>query len=102
MNQALFPRSFRKSYPTASRGDGCYILTSDGRRILDAAGSAAVVSIGHGRAEVADAMAAQARSLAFAHTSQFQTDIAERLAQRLRALAPLSFREAGRDRKSVV
>ena len=96
MNQALFPRSFRKSYPTAFRGDGCHILTSDGRRILDAAGSAAVVSIGHGRAEVADAMAAQARSLAFAHTSQFQTDIAERLAQRLRALAPLPFREAGR------
>ena len=96
MTQALFPRNFRKGYPQAVRGDGCYILTSDGRRILDAAGSAAVVSIGHGRAEVADAMAAQARRLAFAHTSQFQTDIAERLAQRLRALAPPSFRQAGR------
>jgi adenosylmethionine-8-amino-7-oxononanoate aminotransferase len=96
MTQALFPRSFRKSYPTAAHGEGCYIVTADGRRILDAAGSAAVVSIGHGRAEVADAMAAQASRLAFAHTSQFQTDIAERLARRLRALAPLPFREAGR------
>ena len=96
MTDALFPRSFRKSYPNAARGDGCYIITTDGRRILDAAGSAAVVSIGHGRAEVADAMAAQARQLAFAHTSQFQTDIAERLAQRLRALAPPSFRKDGR------
>jgi adenosylmethionine-8-amino-7-oxononanoate aminotransferase len=96
MTQALFPRSFRKNYPSATSGDGCYIVTADGRRILDAAGSAAVVSIGHGRAEVAEAMAAQARRLAFAHTSQFQTDIAERLAQRLRALAPLPFREAGR------
>ena len=96
MTQALFPRSFRRTYPTAARGDGCCIFTSDGRRILDAAGSAAVVSIGHGRAEVAGAMAAQARSLAFAHTSQFQTDIAERLAQRLRALAPLPFRDSGR------
>jgi len=96
MTQALFPRSFRKSYPSAVRGEGCYIVTADGRRILDAAGGAAVVSIGHGRAEVADAMAAQAARLAFAHTSQFHTDVAERLAQRLRALAPLPFREAGR------
>jgi len=96
MTQALFPRSFRKPYPIAATGEGCYILASDGRRILDASGSAAVVSIGHGRAEVADTMAAQARLLAFAHTSQFQTDIAERLAQRLRALAPLPFRDSGR------
>jgi len=96
MTEALFPRSFKKTYPQAASGEGCYIITSDGRRILDAAGSAAVVSIGHGRAEVADAMAAQARRLAFAHSSQFHTEIAERLAQRLRALAPPSFREAGR------
>ncbi len=96
MTQALFPRNFRKSYPNAARAEGCYIFTADGRRILDAAGGAAVVSIGHGRAEVAGAMAAQARSLAFAHTSQFHTEIAERLAQRLRALAPPPFRQAGR------
>ncbi len=96
MTQALFPRNFRKNYPNAARAEGCYIFTADGHRILDAAGGAAVVSIGHGRAEVADAMAAQARSLAFAHTSQFHTEIAERLAQRLRALAPPTFRDAGR------
>jgi len=96
MTDALFPRSFRKPYPLAARGEGCYIITPDGRRILDAAGSAAVVNIGHGRSQIADAMAAQARSLAFAHTSQFHTEIAERLAQRLRSLAPPPFRQAGR------
>ncbi|HMD32207.1 MAG TPA: aspartate aminotransferase family protein [Candidatus Acidoferrales bacterium] len=96
MTQALFPRSFRKDYPQAVSGKGCYIITSDGRHILDAAGSAAVVSIGHGRAEVANAMAAQACQIAFTHTSQFQTEIAERLAQRIRAMAPPSFRGAGR------
>jgi len=96
MTEALFPRSFKKTYPQAVRGEGCYIITADDRRILDAAGSAAVVSIGHGRAEVAAVMAAQARQLAFAHTSQFQTEIAERLAQRIRALAPPGFRAAGR------
>ena len=96
MTQALFPRSFRKAYPEAVRGEGCTLITADGRRILDAAGSAAVVSVGHGRKEVADAMAAQAAQLAFAHTSQFHTAIAGQLAERLLALAPAPFRKGGR------
>ena len=96
MTSALFPRNFRKTYPEAVRGDGCYIVTADGRRILDAAGSAAVVSIGHGVAAVGQAMAEQAQHLAFAHTSQFQTAIAERLAARVLALAPPAFRKGGR------
>ena len=76
MSQALFPRNFRKEYPDAVRGEGCYLITADGRRILDAAGSAAVVSIGHGRKEVAEAMSRLAAQLAFANTSQFHTSIA--------------------------
>ena len=96
MTQALFPRNFRKPYPDAIRAEGCYIVDDHNRRILDAAGSAAVVNVGHGRAEVADALAAQARKLAFAHTSQFQTKTSERLAERLRALAPANFQDGGR------
>ena len=96
MTSALFPRNFRKTYPEAVRGDGCYILTADGRRILDAAGSAAVVSIGHGVAAVGHAMAEQAGQIAFAHTSQFQTAVAERLAARLLAMAPPAFHNGGR------
>ena len=92
MSGALFPRSFRKSYPRAVRGDGCYLYTSDGRKLLDAAGGAAVVSIGHGVAAVAEAMAEQARRLAYVHSSQFHTEAAEQLAERLRALAPANFR----------
>ncbi len=96
MTPALFPRSFRSDYPRAVRGHGCYIFDSSGRKFLDAAGGAAVVSIGHGVAEIGRAMARQAAELAFAHTSQFHTDVAERLAARLRALAPPHFRPAGR------
>ena len=96
MTQALFPRSFRREYLEAVRGEGCYVFDSHGRKYLDAAGSAAVVSIGHGVAEVGRAMARQAAELEFAHTSQFHTAIAERLAARLRVLAPAAFREAGR------
>lgn len=96
MSEALFPRSFRKAYPQAVRGEGCYIFTADGKKYLDAAGGAAVVTIGYGVAGIGDAMARQARQLAFVHTSQFQTGVAEDLAARLRQLAPPAFREAGR------
>ena len=44
------------SGPTIVGGDGCWLLTDDGRRILDAAGGAMVVNIGHGRTVVADAV----------------------------------------------
>jgi len=92
----LFPRNFRKDYPLAERGQGCWIFTSDGKKYLDAAGQAAVVSIGHGVESVAQAMAEQAGRLAFAHTSQFHTQAAERLAKRLLQLAPVSMRSGGR------
>jgi adenosylmethionine-8-amino-7-oxononanoate aminotransferase len=42
--------------PTIVGGDGCWLITDDGRRILDAAGGAIVANIGHGRREVADAV----------------------------------------------
>lgn len=42
--------------PTIVGGDGSWLLTDDGRRILDGGGGAIVANIGHGRAEVADAV----------------------------------------------
>jgi adenosylmethionine-8-amino-7-oxononanoate aminotransferase len=45
-------------FPTVVGGEGCWLYTDDGRRILDAAGGAIVVNIGHGRREVADAVRA--------------------------------------------
>ena len=73
MTEALFPRSFRKEYTQAVRGSGCYLYTSGGKKLLDAAGGAAVVTIGHGVKEVAKAMARQAETLAYVHSSQFVT-----------------------------
>jgi len=92
----LFPRNFKKSFPVASRGEGCWIIAEDGRRFLDASGQAAVVSIGHGVDEIGRAMAEQSSQIAFAHTSQFHTAPAERLAERLLAMAPPNFRNGGR------
>lgn len=93
---ALFPRNFRKEFPLAVRGEGCWIVAADGRRYLDASGQAAVVNIGHGVKEIADAMAAQAGQVAFAHTTQFHSQPAERLGARLLALAPANFQNGGR------
>jgi hypothetical protein len=95
-NSALFPRNFRKSYPIAARGEGCWITDKTGRRYLDASGQAAVVSIGHGVSEIGQAMAHQSSQLAFAHTTQFHSEPAERLARRLLAIAPPNFRSGGR------
>jgi len=94
-NSALFPRKFRKEYPLAVRGEGCWIIDQSGRRFLDANGQAAVVSIGHGVPEIGRAMAEQSSRIAFAHTTQFHSEPAEKLAKRLLALGPPSFR-AGR------
>lgn len=96
MSSALFPRNFKKTYPVAARGEGCWIVDESRRRLLDAAGQAAVVNIGHGVAEIGRAMAEQSAQIAFAHTSQFHTEPAEKLAARLLALAPANFRNGGR------
>jgi len=93
---SIFPRNFTKDYPVAVRGEGCWIISSGGRRFLDAAGQAAVVNIGHGVAEIGRAMAEQASQIAFAHTSQFHSAPAEKLAGRLIQLAPPNFQNGGR------
>jgi hypothetical protein len=93
---SIFPRNFRKDYPVAVRGEGCWIISSDGRRFLDAAGQAAVVNIGHGVAEIGRAMAEQSSQIAFAHTSQFHNAPAEKLAARLLQFAPPNFQNGGR------
>lgn len=93
---SLFPRNFCKELPLAVRGEGSWIISSDGQRYLDASGQAAVVNIGHGVKEIGQAMAAQAGQIAFAHTTQFHSESAEKLAERLLALAPANFRNGGR------
>jgi adenosylmethionine-8-amino-7-oxononanoate aminotransferase len=93
---SIFPRNFRRDYPTAARAEGCWIISSDGRRFLDAAGQAAVINIGHGVAEIGRAMSEQSSQIAFAHTSQFHSEPAEKLAARLLQLAPPNFQNGGR------
>jgi adenosylmethionine-8-amino-7-oxononanoate aminotransferase len=74
---AVLRRSFRKTFPPAVRCEGVYVWDARGKRYLDFSGSAAVNFIGHGVAEIAAAMAAQAKQLEFVHSSQFTTPVAE-------------------------
>ena len=48
-------------------GEGCYIVDSEGRRSLDAFAGLYCVNVGYGRTEIADAIAQQARDLAYYH-----------------------------------
>ena len=48
-----------------AESEGAHVYDSDGRRYLDGIGGLWCVNAGHGRAEIADAMAAQARRLAY-------------------------------------
>src|SRR5580693_1305935 len=95
-DDAVFPRNFKKVLPVAVRGEGSWLFSADGRKFLDAAGQASVVSIGHGVPEIGRAMAEQSSQLAFAHTSQFHSVPAEKLGARLLALSPPNFRKGGR------
>jgi adenosylmethionine-8-amino-7-oxononanoate aminotransferase len=77
-----------ESLPVAVGGEGIEIMDANGRRIIDASGGAAVSCLGHGHPAVNAAIAAQLGKLAYAHTSFFTTDVAERLADQLIAHAP--------------
>lgn len=85
MSSAIFHRSVEKAYPEAVSGDGVYLVTRTGDRILDGSSGAAVSCLGHSNTEVVDAIVAQARSLSFAHTHFFTSDPAEQLARHLLA-----------------
>ena len=84
----ILHRNIGPELPRAVAGDGVWITDAGGRRYIDGSGGAAVTSLGHGNAEVLDAMRAQMDAIAYAHTSFFTTDAAESLAERLIGLAP--------------
>jgi adenosylmethionine-8-amino-7-oxononanoate aminotransferase len=73
----------------AARGDGAWVIDSEGNRYLDAAGGAIVVNIGHGDRDVARAMAEQAERVAYVHGTAFTTEALEAYADELAPLLPV-------------
>jgi adenosylmethionine-8-amino-7-oxononanoate aminotransferase len=86
---SVFPRVFGRDLPRVARAEGSVIWDTDGKRYLDAAGGAIVVGIGHGNADVIEAMAAQARSVGYVHGTQFASEALEAYAAELAPLLPM-------------
>ncbi|GLU47500.1 aspartate aminotransferase family protein [Nocardiopsis ansamitocini] len=74
--------------PVITRGEGAYVYDSAGKRYLDGLAGLFVSQVGHGRTEIADAIAAQARELAYFPIWTYAHPKAIELADRLAGLAP--------------
>ena len=74
--------------PVIVRGEGPYIWDDQGRRYFDGLSGLFTVQMGHGREELAQAAAQQARTLAHFPIWSYATPPAIELAERLAALAP--------------
>ena len=72
------------------RGEGCRLWDSDGRVYLDGTASLWYCAVGHGRREIADAVAAQMERVAAYHTfGSFTNPAQQRLAELLMELEPI-------------
>jgi len=86
---AVFHRSLDLPYPSIDGGEGVWLTTTDGRRILDAcSGGAMVACLGHGVAEIAAAAAQQAEQISYFYNHHFTSEPQERLADRLLGSMP--------------
>jgi adenosylmethionine-8-amino-7-oxononanoate aminotransferase len=74
--------------PVIASGEGCYVYDEHGRRLLDGLSALYCVNVGHGRAELAEAAAAQAKELAFYTNWSYAHPKAIELAARIADLTP--------------
>ncbi len=74
--------------PIIVRGEGAYIWDAQGKRYLDALAGLFVSQLGHGRTELAEAAAKQAKELAFMPLWSYAHPTAIELAERIADYAP--------------
>jgi adenosylmethionine-8-amino-7-oxononanoate aminotransferase len=74
--------------PVIVKGDGAYIWDAQGRRYLDGLAGLFTTQVGHGREELAEAAAKQARELAFHPLWSYAHPRAIELAERVAGHAP--------------
>lgn len=84
----VFYRKLNKRLPLIVRGEGCWLVDETGKRYLDACGGAFVANLGHGLADIGDAMAKQARQVAYVNGTTFTHHPVEELAAEVAALSP--------------
>ena len=72
------------------RGEGCHLWDDQGNRYIDSTGGLWYANVGYGRAEIADAAAAQMRKLhAYSHYGDVSSRPTTDLADRISAIAPM-------------
>ena len=74
--------------PVITRGEGPYVYDTNGKRYLDGLAGLFVSQVGHGRTEIAEAIAEQSRKLAYFPIWTYAHPTAIELADRLADLAP--------------
>lgn len=85
---SVFYRNLQVVLPRIVRAQGCCLWDESGKRYLDACGGAFAANLGHGLSEIADAIAQQARSVAYVNGTAFTNGPCEELAGEIAALAP--------------
>lgn len=73
-------------YPTVSHGDGIYLYDDTGKKYIDGCSGAVTASIGHAIPEIIAAITDQAKKISFVYRSQFTSEPAEQLANKLNEL----------------
>ena len=74
--------------PVIVKGDGCYVWDEHGKRYLDGLSALFCVNVGHGRAELGQAAADQAKELGFYTNWSYAHPRSIELAARVAGLAP--------------
>ncbi len=74
--------------PVIVRGEGCYVYDEHGKRYLDGLSALYCVNAGHGRAELGEAAARQAKELGFYTNWSYAHPRSIELATRIAGLAP--------------
>lgn len=75
-------------YPFITNGKGIYLYDDQGKEYIDGSSGAVTASIGHGVQEIIEAMKEQSEKVSFVYRSQFSTDVAERLAEKMSEISP--------------
>ena len=83
MTGRLIQNQFGARLPHIARGDGVWLIDTDGRRYLDGCSGAVVASIGHGHPDVVAAIRAQAGRITYTHRGFFTDHTLEELADGL-------------------
>ena len=84
----VFYRKLNRSFPKIVRGQGCHLYDEDGNRYLDGSGGAYVANLGHGVAEVVEAVTRQIGRVAYVSGAAFTNEAVEELSDELAELCP--------------